>query len=135
MKHIGAKVINEHGALVWNELATNDTEKAKEFYTELFGWTLDEMDMGSGLIYTTFVNGDRPAAGMMKIEEGMGDMPSVWSVYFAVDDCDSCVEEARSLGAELVIPPTDIPEVGRFAFLMDSQGAVFAVIKLNKMPD
>lgn len=134
-KHIGARVVNEHGAFVWNEIATKDTEKAKEFYTELFGWGVDDMDMGGGMIYTAFMNGDRPAAGMMAITADMGDMPSVWSVYFAVDDCDKSVEEAKSLGGEVVVPPTDIPEVGRFSFLTDTQGAVFAIIKLIKQPD
>lgn len=134
-QHIGARVVNEHGALVWNELATKDTEKAKEFYTEFFGWGVDDMDMNGGMIYTAFMNSDRPAAGMIAITADMGDMPSVWSVYFAVDDCDKGVEEAKSLGGEVVVPPTDIPEVGRFSFLKDSQGAVFAIIKLIKQPD
>ena len=135
MKHIGAEVVNEHGTLVWNELATNDTEKAKEFYSELFGWTSDDMDMGGGMTYTAFMNGDRPAAGMLAIGADMGDMPPVWSVYFAVNDCDASFEEAKSLGGEVVVPPTDIPEVGRFSFLTDSQGALFAIIKLIKQPD
>ena len=135
MKHIGAEIVNEHGALVWNELATNDTEKAKEFYTELFGWTADQMDMGEGGIYTVFMNGDWPAAGMMGISPQMGDMPPVWSVYFAVNDCDSSVEQAKSLGANIVVPSTDIPDVGRFSCLADPQGAVFSIIKLIKQPE
>ncbi|NIT55875.1 MAG: VOC family protein [Aliifodinibius sp.] len=134
MKHIVAEVVNEHGALCWNELTTNDTGKAGEFYTELFGWGKDDMDMG-GSIYTVFMNGDRPAAGMMAISGNKGDMPSSWSVYFAVNDCDSSVEEAQSLGGEVVVPPNDIPDVGRFSFLSYPQGAVFAVIKLIKQPD
>src|SRR5262249_46454543 len=36
--HIGAKVLQEPGALTWTELATPDTEAAKTFYTSLFGW-------------------------------------------------------------------------------------------------
>ena len=72
---------------------------------------------------------------MMAIGEGMGDMSPVWSVYFAVNNCDSSTEEAKSLGAEIVVPPTDIPEVGKFSFLQDPQGAVFAIIKLLKEPD
>lgn len=137
MKHIGATIVNEHGALVWNELATNDTEKAREFYSELFDWTFDDMDMdvGGGMTYTMFMNEGRPAAGMMAIEENMGDLPPNWAVYFAVDDCDASVELASSSGGGVVVPPTDIPEVGRFAFMSDSQGAVFAIIKLLKEPD
>lgn len=135
MKHIGATIVNEHGALVWNELATNDKEKAKEFYTELFDWISDDMDMGGGMTYTMFMNDGRPAAGKMAIGADMGDMPPAWSVYFAVDDCDASVEVAEYSGGGVVVPPTDIPEVGRFAFMSDSQGAVFAIIKLLKEPE
>ncbi|GJM15720.1 MAG: putative glyoxylase CFP32 [Thermodesulfobacteriota bacterium] len=133
LKHIGAKVVNEHGALVWNELATNDTEKAKEFYTELFGWQAQDMDF-NGIIYTMLMNGDRPAAGMLPIQEEWC-VPPVWFVYFAVNNCDVIVDESVELGGEIVIPAKDLPDVGRMAFLKDSQGAMFAVIALNKLPD
>lgn len=133
MKHIGATIVNEHGALVWNELTTNDTEKAKEFYTELFGWQAQDMDF-NGITYTMFMNGDRPAAGMLPIQEDWC-VPPTWFVYFAVDDCDSIADEAVALGGTIVSPAKDLPEVGRTAFLADSQGGAFAVIKLDKLPD
>ena len=38
-KHIGAKILNEPGALCWSELTTRDTKAAESFYTKLFGWT------------------------------------------------------------------------------------------------
>jgi predicted enzyme related to lactoylglutathione lyase len=37
LKHIGARLVNEHGALCWNELMTNDTVKSSAFYSGLFG--------------------------------------------------------------------------------------------------
>lgn len=132
LKHIGAGLLNEHGALCWNELLTNDTGPAGEFYAGLFGWSASEQDMG-GMVYTVFMNGERPAAGMMKIDKSWGEVPPNWLVYFAVNDCDGCVEEARSLGGLILNGPMDIPGVGRMAVLMDPQGAVFAVIRLEPM--
>lgn len=132
MKHIGAHVVYEHGALCWNELLTNDTGKAGAFYTGLFGWTANEQDMG-GMIYTVFMNGERPAAGMMKIDKSWGEVPSNWLVYFAVNDCDGCAAEAGSLGGEILNGPMDVPGVGRFAVMVDPQGSVFAVIKLERV--
>jgi hypothetical protein len=70
---------------------------------------------------------------MMKIDESWGDVPPNWLVYFAVNDCDSCVDQARSLGGEVCKGPIDIPGVGRFAVMTDPQGAVFAVIQLEPM--
>ena len=132
VKHIGARLVNEHGALCWNELLTNDTAKASAFYTGLFGWTAHEQDMG-GMIYTVFMNGDRPAGGMMKIDKNWGEVPPNWLVYFAVNDCDASVGLAQSMGGEAFSAPMDIPGVGRMAVMKDPHGAVFAVIKLEQM--
>jgi len=132
MKHIGARLLNEHGALCWNELLTQDTEQASSFYTELFGWSTQDMDMGD-MIYTIFMNGEKPAAGMMKLGPGSGDVPPNWLVYFAVNDCDLSADETTRLGGNVINPPVDIPNVGRFSVLSDSQGALFAIIKLTPM--
>ena len=37
-EHIGAKILNEPGAVCWSELTTRDTAAAESFYTALFGW-------------------------------------------------------------------------------------------------
>jgi len=131
---IGAQVVNEHGALTWNEVLTNDVDKAGKFYTELFNWASDTQDMGA-FSYTVFMNGDRPAAGMMAInQETMGDIPSNWLLYFAVDDADKAAENAKAAGGNILEPPRDIPEVGRFTIIQDPQGAVFAMIKMQNPP-
>ena len=68
---------------------------------------------------------------MLEISEQMGDVPSNWMIYFAVDDCDAAAEKAQRAGANVLMPPSDIPDVGRFSVLTDPQGAAFAMIKLN----
>jgi predicted enzyme related to lactoylglutathione lyase len=129
LKTIGAQLANEHGAPTWNELMTTDVDAAGKFYTDLFGWTANTQDMG-GLMYTSFVNGERPAAGMMAITKEMGDIPSNWMQYFGVNDCDKAAETIKAQGGQVLKDPEDIPEVGRFCVAMDPQGAVFSVIKL-----
>jgi len=128
--HIGARLVNEPGSFCWNELYTTDPARASDFYTGLFAWTKDSKHMDFGE-YVIFNFGGRNAAGMMKIPKEWGPVPPHWMVYFAVDDCDNTVEKAKSLGAQVTVPPTDIPEVGRFAMLTDPQGAGFSVIKLT----
>ena len=132
-KHQGAQLANEPGTLAWNELLTNDVDAAGEFYTKLFGWGTQVQQIGPGP-YTVFMVGDRPNGGMMKIAEEWGNVPSNWMAYIAVEDCDQCADKAKELGAKVTAPPTDIPEVGRFAMIQDPQGAMFAIIKLDN-PD
>jgi hypothetical protein len=127
--HPGAGLVDEHGALCWNELATSDVPAAIDFYSGLLGWTADTQDMG-GLEYTTFSVGDRPAAGMTKAQDGM---PPAWSVSFAVDDCDKSAAQIEELGGGIVIPPTDFPG-GRFAVATDPQRAFFGVVTMDGPP-
>jgi uncharacterized protein len=133
--HIGAGLLNEHGALCWNELMTNNPVAAKKFYTSLFGWTTQEQDMGGPVgVYTTFSNGERQVGGMFKISPDMGPIPPNWAVYFAVDDVDARAKKAGASGAHITIPPSDIPNIGRFSSMMDPQGAPVAIITLAPVP-
>ncbi len=128
--YIGAQLVNEPGALCWNELHTNEMDTAAGFYTSLFGWNVKDGTQVVGEEYIAFFNQDRPAGGMLKIKPEWGQVPPYWSVYFAVDHCDRLVEQALGLGARLEVSATDVKGVGRFAVLKDPQGAYFAVIQL-----
>jgi predicted enzyme related to lactoylglutathione lyase len=127
-KHFGAQIKDEAGSLCWNELATGDTDRAAAFYSEVFGWQ-PRADMGD-TPYTSFVLGERPAAGMLAIQPEWGEVPPHWLVYFAVEDGNAAVAQARELGAKILVEPTKIPGVGTFAVIQDPQGAVFGAIEL-----
>jgi predicted enzyme related to lactoylglutathione lyase len=131
--HIGAQIVNETGAFCWNELYTADPKRAGDFYSELFGWAREPMPLPTGQEYTIFKKGDAQAAGMMELPKEWKVSPH-WLVYFAVDDSDRAVSKASRMGAKVMTPPTDIPNVGRFAILNDPQGADFAVIRLEMPP-
>ena len=127
--HVGAKLVNQHGAFCWNELNTRDPKGANEFYSAVFPWKPVIEDMG-GMDYTIFMLGEAMNAGAFEMTAEMEGVPPHWAAYFAVDDCDATVEKAKELGGTVVMPPTDIP-AGRFAVLTDPQGAVVSVIRLN----
>lgn len=133
--HHGAALVNAPGSLCWNELHTNDTEQARGFYQGLFGWRSHTDSGATGQPYTSFLHGDREAAGMLQIQPDWGPIPPNWAVYFAVEDCDATLERARSLGGQVAVPPMDAPGIGRFAFVSDPQGGMFAVIALEAPDD
>jgi predicted enzyme related to lactoylglutathione lyase len=54
---------------------------------------------------------------------------AAWLPYVSVTDCDATAERAKALGAQPLVPPKDIPDVGRFTVLMDPTGAVIAAIR------
>ncbi len=130
-RSIGARVLNEDGALCWTELATRDTQTALAFYTQLFGWKAKTGGEGVNA-YTEFTaaGAEYPMAGMIDIAHfgpRGAHVPPNWMPYFQVAHVDASAATAASLGANVGVPPTDIPNVGRFACIADPQGAVFAV--------
>ena len=128
--HPGAQIVNEPGALVWNELAVRDTGPEPAFYEALFGWTADTAPMG-GAEYTTWKLGDQPVGGMVQMnDQWPAEMPPHWMTYFAVADTDATCTRAIELGGAVHVPPADIEGVGRFAVIGDPQGAVFSVLTM-----
>jgi predicted enzyme related to lactoylglutathione lyase len=128
-RHIGAGLVNEPGALAWNELSTRDIPAATAFYTEVFGWTTETADMG-GMEYTTWKLGGGEIGGMMAMPaEVPAEVPSYWLAYFGTEDTDATVAAATASGATLIAGPMDIP-AGRFAVIADPVGAAFGVIAL-----
>lgn len=127
----GAQLVNEPGALCWNELQTRDCAQAEAFYRGLFGWRVQRESMDNGYVYTTFYNGKRMNSGMLVIRPEWGDMPDHWAVFFAVQDCDAGVEKTVESGGKALTSPRDIPGIGRFAVLQDPYGAAFSVIRLE----
>jgi predicted enzyme related to lactoylglutathione lyase len=128
----GAGLVNEPGALAWNELGTRDPDAAKAFYGTVFGWGTRDNDMGEMGTYTEWLRGEDSIGGMMDVSGRLPDeIPAHWLVYFAVENTDAVLETVKSSGGAVSFGPVDIP-AGRFAIVTDPHGAAFAVIQ---MPD
>lgn len=118
---------NAPGTFCWIELATSDDGGAKAFYTKLFGWSVNENDMGEMGKYYIFQKDGADAAAMYKKGPEMAQVPPHWATYIAVADADASAEKAKSLGGNVMMGPFDVMEYGRMAFISDPQGAAFAI--------
>lgn len=109
------------GAPCWNDLYSSDTDRAKEFYGGLFGWTT--MDPGPEYGgYFLFQKDGKVVAGCMG-NDGEQGLPDAWTVYLTTDDADRTVEAAKSSGGQVHMEPMDVTQNGRFAMLGDPGGA------------
>lgn len=127
----GADLVNEPVSLAWNELHTPDVEAAKKFYEAVFGWGAGRPSFeGAPDAYTVWQLGDRGVGGMMEMTEGRfpPGTPPHWSVCFAVADADATLAKTREHGGTVVAEPVDMP-IGRFAAVIDPQGAFFAIMQ------
>ncbi len=110
------------GEFVWHELMTSDVPKAVAFYGALFGWTFEDMQMSNGTY--TMVHADGKGIGGILGMDGQVGIPTHWVGYVSAPDIDAAAETATKAGGLVVMAPTDIPGVGRFAVVVDPQGAV-----------
>jgi uncharacterized protein len=112
------------GAPCWMDLLTSDTERARAFYAEVFGWGAGEAAEQFGG-YFMFMRDGAPVAGCMPKVPGMpgGDGPDTWSVYLSTEDTKSTVEAALAHGGALREGPMDIADLGVEAVLYDPSAA------------
>lgn len=123
---------SKDGEFCWNELLTSDSAAAFGFYSELFGWKIqDEMDMGPVGTYRIFGVGDLRLGGTMTIPPG-APMPPMWIYYASTGDLDAALRRATAKGAKVMNGPMDVPGGGRIAQLTDPQGAAFALHQAPK---
>jgi hypothetical protein len=122
--NIGAGVVNTHGALCWNELHTTDVADAERFYTGLFGWSVETVDMGGGEYHVVGVDGHGNGAITDSLQEGA---PPHWLVYFGTDDVNASTSKISELGGTVVMPAMDIGEGNSIAVARDPQGGWFAL--------
>jgi predicted enzyme related to lactoylglutathione lyase len=116
------------GAFCWEELMTSDPVAAAKFYSSLFGYTVEEKDMGPMGTYRIMKRGDRQTAGIMKTPPNV-PAPPHWLTYVHVTDVDKSARNAREIGAKVMMEPTDIPQIGRFSVIQDPTGAVISLFK------
>jgi uncharacterized protein len=124
-RSIGAQVVNGPGALSLNQLNTSDPEAAQSFYSDLFGWRIEQVS-GTETAYWGVYRGERLNGGMMPLPPG-APAPSHWLVYFGTDDVDAAADQISSAEGTVMVPPQDVPG-GRILVAQDPQGAVFALL-------
>jgi predicted enzyme related to lactoylglutathione lyase len=116
-----------HGAFSWNELMTTDPVAAGAFYSGLFGWSMKDVDMGTGPYHLANL-GETSVGGIMGMPPGSPPMPPCWGCYITVTSVDETIAKCTAMGGKTIMPPMDVPGVGRMAVLQDPQGAVFSVM-------
>ncbi len=127
--HAGVGIVNQQGALCWNELHTRNLPAAQAFYAQVFGYEYTPMMPG----YATFAlpgTGPEAAVGGLCDDGAMGvpvGAPAHWLTWFQVDDVDATLATAAELGSAVAMGPEDAP-VGRMAVIIGAQGEAFGII-------
>ncbi|WP_425229290.1 VOC family protein [Sphingomonas sp.] len=121
---------NPHGTPIWYELLTPDVDGAKRFYDAAVSWTIEARPAGP-MDYRMITAPDGNVGGVMALTEEMqgGGAKPGWLFYVGVDDVDATAAKVGAAGGAVLMPPWDIPNVGRVALFADPQGAPFYVMR------
>jgi len=122
-RHFGASLVNEPGALVWNELSSPDLDASSAFYSGLFGWEVAPFE-GSPEPYLAIKNGDASNGGIRELTPP--GAPPHWLVYLGTEDIDASLTKVEQLGGTKLAGPIDI-QIAKIAIVQDPQGATFAL--------
>ena len=125
----GAALVNDVGALCWNELATTDIERAKTFFSDLLGWAYEPDKGGS----TTIRNAGRRNGAIRELAAHERAIHPNWLPYFTVESLEQAAHDAERLGGHKLSSPTQTP-CGRFLVVADPQQAPFALFEGDTDP-
>lgn len=114
------------GSLVFFDMPTDDVDRAKRFWGELFGWQFATWP-GE---FEYHVASTEPGGGLYP---GNG-APKGITTYFGVDDLDVAVERVKDLGGTADDEIRVIPDVGRYAACVDTEGNEFSLYEPVREP-
>lgn len=113
--------MSEHN-IVHVEFSAEDREAAGKFYSQLFGWEIEQIPE---MNYATFETGDNVGGGFNPVTDT--NPAGTVLVYIGTDDIDASLAKAESLGGKIVLPKSEIPDTGWFGFFSDPTGNVVGV--------
>jgi predicted enzyme related to lactoylglutathione lyase len=116
---------------VWHELMSTDPKQSEQFYQQVAGVSVMPLGDEPGA-YQMLMVGGQPVGGIAGPQPDQEGWPSGgpeahWIAYLGTDDVDAAARSAQDLGGDVLLPPVDIPGMGRAAVLRDPQGAAFGV--------
>lgn len=118
-----------HGTFSWVDLVTTDQAAGKQFYTELFGWNVEDVEAGPGVYYSMFSKDGKHVAALSQMNDEMKSqgIPPQWNSYITVDNVDEMAAKAKELGGTVAAEPFDVFDSGRMTFVADPHQVAFAM--------
>jgi predicted enzyme related to lactoylglutathione lyase len=111
----------------WVDLASDDPEASRAFYSTLFGWQFDVSSDpqygGYGIAH--LADGGEDVAGIGG--KMSPEAPSTWQLYIGADDASALDEAVQSSGGTVIMPAMNVGDMGRVAVFQDSTGAFFSL--------
>jgi predicted enzyme related to lactoylglutathione lyase len=119
--------------IVHFEIEASDRERAKKFYSEAFGWGLEQLGAEMSDYVTITTGGQMEPGG---INGGLYATPpgaqkelNAYSCVVGVDNIDQAMGKVKSAGGQVMGDKMDIPGIGTFARCKDTEGNIFTMLQ------
>ncbi len=114
------------GSVGWVDITVPDASSLREFYRDVAGWSVVELDMGGYSDYCMNDASGRTVAGVCHARGSNAAIPPQWLIYISVADLDASLARCVELGGEIITGPGGSGS-SRFCVIRDSAGAVCAL--------
>ena len=114
-------------SLMHFEIPADNVDRARSFYSKLFGWEIKELPGMDYWIITT--DGEKSIGGGMMKRQNAGQ---TIVNYIDVSSVDQYAAEIEKLGGKIIFPKTAVPEMGYFAVCLDTENNAFGLWEGNK---
>jgi predicted enzyme related to lactoylglutathione lyase len=118
------------GSIAWQDLTVENADTVRDFYREVIGWKVQEVDMGGYADYSMVDSGGDGVAGVCHARGGNSGIPPQWLIYIVVEDLDHSLSRCRELGGSVISEPRDVG-ADRMAIVRDPAGAVCALYQVG----
>jgi len=117
------------------EIPVDDLARAKKFYSSIFGWEIIDWPMPGGVTYTsvrtvpvdekTFMPKE-PGAINGGMTQRSKEVPTP-IITISVGSIDEYVKKIEAAGGKRVMPKAEVPDMGFYAYVADSEGNVIGL--------
>jgi predicted enzyme related to lactoylglutathione lyase len=114
--------------IVHIEFAAKDRKALSKFYANVFGWAVEDIDQ---MDYTTFKAGEGLGGGFFPVNETTHAETTI--AYIATDDVTASLKAVQMAGGTIVVPESEIPNMGKFGLFRDPQGNMVGLYKAYPM--
>jgi predicted enzyme related to lactoylglutathione lyase len=113
----------------WYELVTRDMDQAVDFYKQVVGWDIRDSGM-PGIRYMIFGKDGKDVGGIMTwAAAGAPGMPPEWMGHIHTAKLDGELKAVAANGGTVIKPAQDIPDIGRFAVVLDPQKVKYVLFE------
>lgn len=118
------------GAIMWADLTVERAQDIRDFYRDVTGWTVSDVDMGGYHDYCMNQPEDgKTVAGICHAKGPNAALPPQWIMYVVVEDLARSLARCEELGGKIIAPPRNYGAEGQYAIVRDPAGAVVALFE------